>query len=87
VTTEKSKIGWSGTCLLTIIMFGANMNLNSLKRTLDKLIAQGLVEEQPIEGNKISNRIYILTERGANVLNYLKTVNEILDPETIDISI
>lgn len=68
----------SGTILPTNIMFGTNMNWNSLKRTLDKLKAQGFIEEQPIEGNNKSKKGYILTERGDNVLNYLKEANKIL---------
>jgi len=77
----------SGTILPTQIMYGANMNWNTLKRALEKLIAQGFIEEQPIYGIKRSNRIYKLTERGNNFLNYLKTVKEILGPETIEIPI
>ena len=76
-----------GTCLPTQIMYGANMSWNPLQKTLEKLVAKGFIEEQPIYGNKISKRIYTLTERGDNVLNYLETVNEILDPETTDITI
>ena len=77
----------SGTCLPTKIMFGANMNWKMLKMALDKLMAQGFIEDQSIYGIKRSNRIYTLTERGNNVLKYLKTVNEILEPETTDIPI
>ena len=77
----------SGTGLPTQIMYGTNMSWNPLKNTLGKLVAKGFIEEQPIYGNKISKRIYTLTERGDNVLNYLKTVNKILDPETTDIPI
>jgi len=77
----------SGTCLPTKIMFGVNMNWKTIKRALEKLIDQGFIEEQSIYGIKRSNRIYTLTERGNNVLKYLKTVNEILEPETIEIPI
>ena len=77
----------SGTVLPTQIMYGANMSWNPLKRTLDKLKAKGFIEEQSIEGSNISKRSYTLTEKGDNVLNYLRTVNKILDPETTDIHI
>ena len=68
----------SGTVLPTNIMHETNLNWNSLKRTLEKLIAQGFIEEQPIDGNKRSKKSYTLTERGDNVLNYLKEANKIL---------
>ena len=77
----------SGTVLPTQIMYGANMNWNTLKRAIEKLIVQGFIEEQSIYGIKRSNRIYKLTERGDNFLNYLKTVKEILKPETVEIPI
>jgi len=57
------------------------MSWNTLKKTLMKLTAQGFIEEQPIDGRKRSKKIYTLTERGDNVLKYLKTVKEILEPE------
>jgi len=76
-----------GTCLPTQIMYGANMSWNPLKKTLDTLVAKGFIDEQSIDGNKISKRSYILTEKGGNVLKYLKNVNKILDPDIMDIII
>ena len=76
-----------GTCLPTQIMYGANMSWNPLKRTLERLKEKGFIMEQPVEGNKVSKRIYTLTEKGGRVLSYLKTVNKILDPETTEILI
>ena len=77
----------SGTCLPTQIMYGANMSWNPLKRTLDKLVAKGFIDEQSLEGSNISKRSYTLTEKGGNVLKYLKNVNKILDPDIMDIII
>jgi len=68
----------SGTYLPTHIMHEANLSWTSLKRNLDKLLDQGFIEEQPIDGNKRSKKSYTLTERGDNVLNYLKEANKIL---------
>lgn len=76
-----------GAILPTQIMYGANMNWNTLKKTLEKLKAKGFIEEQAMEGSNISNRSYTLTEKGDNVLAYLKTVNKILDPDITDIHI
>ena len=77
----------SGTVLPTKIMYGANLNWTMLKKALKKLKDQGLIQEQSMETNKISKRMYTLTEKGDKVLNYLKKVNEILEPETTDIPI
>ena len=76
-----------GTVRPTQIMYGVKMSWNPLQKTLEKLKAKGLIEEKSIDGNKISKRMYILTEKGDKVLNYLKNVNEILDPEITDILI
>ena len=77
----------SGTVLPTPIMYGANLNWTMLKKALEKLKAKELIQEQSMEINKISKSIYTLTEKGDKVLNYLKKVNEILEPETTDIPI
>ena len=77
----------SGTVLPTKIMYGANLNWTTLKKALEKLKAKELIQEQPMKINKISKRIYTLTEKGDKVLNYLKKTNEILDPETTEIPI
>ena len=76
-----------GTGLPTQIMYGANMSWNPLVNTLDKLVAKGFIEEQPIDDSKVSKRSYTLTEKGGNVLKYLKNVNKILDPDIMDIII
>lgn len=77
----------SGTCLPTKIMYGANLNWTMLKKALEKLKAKELIQEQSMEINKSSKSIYTLTEKGDKVLNYLKKVNEILEPETTEIPI
>ncbi len=77
----------SGTVLPTKIMYGANLNWTMLKKALEKLKAKELIQEQPMEINKSSKSIYTLTETGDKVLNYLKKVNEILEPETTEIPI
>jgi len=77
----------SGTVLPTKIMYGANLNWTMLKKALEKLKAKELIQEQSMETNKRSKRIYTLTEKGYKTLNYLKKVNEILEPETTDIPI
>ena len=78
----------NGTILTTKIMYGANLSWTTLIETLEKLTAQGLVDEQPIEGNKRTKKIYTLTGKGDNVLNYINLINEILEPEeTVEIPV
>ena len=73
----------NGTVLPTKIMYGANLSWNTLQQTLETLTAQGFIEEQHMEGNKRSKNIYTLTRKGNKVLNYLKKIKEILEPQEI----
>ena len=76
----------NGTVLPTRIMYGANLSWSTLIQTLEKLTAQGLIEEQPIESNKRKKNSYTLTEKGNNFLNYLNRVNELIEPQkTVEI--
>ena len=77
----------NGTILPTKIMYGANLSWSTLVETLELLKAQDLIEEHPIEGNKRTKRIYSLTDKGNNILNYLKKVKEILEPEALEIAV
>jgi len=75
----------NGTTLPTKIMYGAYLSWSMLIQTLENLTAQGLIEEQPIEGSKRTRNTYTLTGKGNNVLNYLNQVKELLEPETVEI--
>ena len=77
----------SGTCLPTHIMYGANMNYTTLKQTLEMLTAQGLIEEQQMDGSERSKRIYTITGKGNNVLNYFNLMKELLELETVEIAV
>ena len=77
----------SGTCLPTQIMYGVNMNWNTLKDTLEKLKAQGLIQEQQMEDSKRSKRMYTLTEKGGKVLKQINTMNELLEPEVMEVAV
>ena len=76
----------NGTVLPTRIMYGACMNWKTTKKILEHLKAQEFIEEQPLEKDKRSKNIYILTGKGNNVLNYLNKVTKLLETEkTIEI--
>ena len=78
----------SGTSLTIKIMYGANLSWTTIKKTLETLTAQGLIEEQTIEGSKRTKKIYTLTGKGNNALNYLNKINELMDPhKTVEIPV
>ena len=68
----------SGTSLTIKIMYGTNLSWRTIKKTLKKLTAQGLIKEQTIKGCKRTKKIYTLTEKGNNALNYINKINELL---------
>jgi len=78
----------SGTSLTIKIMYGANLSWTMIKKTLETLTAQGLIEEQTIEGGKRTKKIYTITNKGNNALNYLNKINDLLDPKkTVEIPV
>jgi predicted transcriptional regulator len=72
---------YRGTGKTTHIMYDAGVSWVHLKRILDSMISQGLVEE--IEASSLKRRgdgrtsvIYQITEKGVNVLSYFKKAKE-----------
>jgi len=60
-----------GTVIPTRIMYRVNLSWKPLKQILETLTAQMLIEEQPKGGiDKRTRKVYALTEKGENVLNY-----------------
>ena len=72
----------------TKIMYGANLSYKPLKRILQSLLDQGLIEEE--EGRIRDKRTkvkYILTHKGLNVVKYYskaKDLVEISNPKDLD---
>jgi len=72
----------------TKIMYGANLSYKPLKRILQSLLDQGLIEEE--EGRIRDKRTkvkYILTSKGLNVVKYYskaKDLVEISNPRDLD---
>jgi predicted transcriptional regulator len=60
---------------LTHIMHMTNLNCSVLKKYLDFLTLQGLVEEKIIRREKI---VYAITQRGVTVLKQLRELKEVL---------
>ena len=60
----------------TRIMYAANMSWRPSQRVLSSLMEQGLVEVR-VGSGKFRKR-YVITEKGANVLDYFEKANEVL---------
>ena len=68
-----------GPLKLTHIMYKANVNCSVLKRYLDFLIQQNLIEEQAVGKKRSKTRVvYTITERGRTVLKYFRGLNSAL---------
>jgi len=68
-----------GPLKLTHIMYKANVNCSVLKKYLDFLIQQNLVEEQTVYKKRNKTRVvYAITERGRTVLKYFRELNSAL---------
>jgi len=68
-----------GPLKLTHIMYKANVNCSVLKKYLDFLIQQNLVEEQTLHKKRNKTKVvYAITERGRTVLKYFRELNSAL---------
>jgi predicted transcriptional regulator len=60
-----------GTVTPTRIMYRANLSWEPLKQVFETLTAQGLIVERSMgDDDKRTKKVYALTEKGENVLNY-----------------
>ena len=67
----------------TRIMYAANMSWKPVQRILSHLVEQGLLEVRINTESRQSKRRYVLTDKGANVLDYFKKAKEILPLEDL----
>ena len=67
----------------TRIMYAANMSWKPVQRILSQLVEQGLLEVRMNTESRQSKRRYVITEKGADVLDYFENVNEILTLEGV----
>ncbi|MCJ7574465.1 winged helix-turn-helix domain-containing protein [Candidatus Bathyarchaeota archaeon] len=69
-----------GTVIPTRIMYRVNLSWKPLKQILETLQAQILIEEQPKgDIDKRTRKVYALTEKGENVLNYFDRAKVLMD--------
>jgi predicted transcriptional regulator len=64
-----------GPLKLTHIMYKANVNCKVLKKYLDFLIKQNLIEERPVGK---SRTVFAVTPRGITVLKYFRELKQVL---------
>ncbi len=62
----------------TRIMFSAKMSWRPTQRILSRLVEQGLLEVRMNTESRQSKKRYVITEKGANVLDYFDRAREIL---------
>jgi predicted transcriptional regulator len=62
---------------ITRISYGANLPVDRAKESVEFLVAQGLLDEDEYGGNTM----YVITGRGGQFLNALKTVKKYLEQE------
>jgi len=76
-----------GTVIPTRIMYGVNLSWKPLKQILKTLTAQMLIEEQSMgDIDKRTRKVYALTEKGENVLNYFNRAKGLMEMErTVEI--
>ena len=67
----------------TRIMYAANMSWKPVQRILSHLVEQGLLEVRVNTESRQSKRRYVLTDKGANVLDYFEKAKEILPLEEV----
>jgi predicted transcriptional regulator len=71
-------IAQKGPLKLTHIMCKANLNWDALKKTLEYLINQGLIEECIISDGIM---VYKITQQGLNLLKSFKEVSQLFPTE------
>ncbi len=67
----------------TRIMYAANMSWKPVQRILSHLVEQGLLEVRMYTESRQSKKRYVLTDKGANVIDYFEKAKEILPLEEV----
>ncbi len=62
----------------TRIMYAANMSWKSTQELLERLVLEGHLDVTEERTEKKSKKRYVITEKGANVLDYFEKANEVL---------
>jgi len=68
----------------TRIMYIANMSWAPTQKMLSSLGKQGLIKVEHTQGRGRSKRLYAITEKGINVLDYFDKAKEIISLEVLN---
>jgi predicted transcriptional regulator len=68
-----------GTVTPTRIMYRVNLSWKPLKQIFETLTAQGLIVERSMADDKRTRKVYALTEKGENMLNYFGRAKVLMD--------
>ena len=79
ITLNILSIVRSGVDKPTRIMYAANMSWKPVQRTLSHLVEQGLLEDQLNEESRQSKRLYVITEKGVEVLDYFDKAKQLIN--------
>ena len=63
----------------TRIMYAATLSYIRTQRLLQKLVSQGRLNEKFDTGSSKSRKLYEITVKGCNVLNYFEGANDLID--------
>ncbi len=78
ITLDVLKAVRDGVDKPTRIMYVANMSWNPTQELLERLVLEGHLDVTEERTEKKSKKRYVITEKGANVLDYFEKANEIL---------
>jgi len=67
----------------TRIMYATNMSWKPTKKMLSHLVEQELLKVNLNTESRQSKRLYVITEKGTNVLEYFDKANELLPLEKL----
>ena len=68
----------NGPLKLTHVMYKANVNCTVLRKFLDSLLKQSLIEEQVFQKKKRQKIVYAITERGRAALKHFRVITSTL---------
>ena len=74
-------LAYYGPMKITKITYKAKMNCSQLKKILESLIKEKLVEERMLRKNKV---VFVATPKGRTILSYFNELKEMLpiEPDT-----
>jgi len=67
----------------THIMYATNMSWKSTQKVLSKLVTLGLLEVEIKQGKRRPNKLYEITEKGRNIIDYYAKAGDIIPIEKI----